>query len=55
MPAEMSMRELVEVLTETKIENLATKADLKMYAEDVQSLKEFNETIKVTLEDLKSI
>lgn len=64
MPADMSVRELSEMLSakidglelkmDRKIENLATKQDLKMFAEDVQMLKDSNEAIKVTLAELTS-
>lgn len=38
---------------DNKIQNLATKEDLLHYADDVQVIKESNEAIKSTLEELK--
>lgn len=64
MPADMSVKELSEMLAakidglevklDGKIENLATKDDLRMFADEVQNLKESNETIKATLVELKA-
>lgn len=63
MPADMSINQLYEFLTQkfegleqqfdSKIENLATKQDLKQYADEVQALKQSNQNIEATLTEMK--
>lgn len=62
--ADLSVKQLTELLLtkmegldakfDNKIQNLATKDDLRQYAIDVQNIKESNEAIKVTLAELKT-
>lgn len=67
MPADMSVKELADMLTKKidcletnieakinkKMENLATKSDLQQYADEVKLLRDSNEIVKATLEDIK--
>lgn len=59
MSSDMSMNELYELLTkkfegleqklDSKIENLATKQDLKRYSDEVQELKKSNQNIEASM------
>lgn len=63
MPSDMSINELYELLTkkfdgldqkfDSKIENLATKQDLKRYSDEVKELKISNQNIKATMAGMK--